>query len=70
MSVCKKEKFVDNDMIYKASKRMPNCTLVEYEDAWHEILMERDEIRNNFLESFCNLIQEHVVSKPETLKPF
>ncbi len=64
------EKFVDNREIMRATKRLPNCAFVDFPDARHEILMERDELRNRFFEAFESLIKVHVIDKPETLKPF
>ena len=36
----------------------------------HEILMEKDAIRNDFIDRFYALIKESIIDRPETLKPF
>lgn len=64
------EDFVDNNAISKVSKKLSNAQLVEYPDAAHEILMEKDNIRDDFFDSFYKLIKEHIIDVPETLKPF
>lgn len=64
------EIFVENAAILAAAQRLPNATLLELSDARHEVLMERDEIRDGFFDAFDKLVREHVIEKPETLKPF
>ena len=44
------EKLVDNDAIIKLSQNLENSKLLSLPDSNHEILMERDSIRDKFLE--------------------
>ena len=37
------------------SKRLPNAVQVEIPGAWHEILIERDELRHRFWTAFDEL---------------
>lgn len=52
------------------AKSLPHARLVELPDAQHEILIERDEIRNEFLDALKDSIQKNIIERPETLKPF
>jgi lysophospholipase len=65
-----KEELVDNTASIYIAHALKHAELVEYPDAAHEILMEKDEIRNDFIERFYQLIKESIVDRPETLKPF
>lgn len=47
-----KEVFVDNRSINKAISLLPNVSSLTFKDARHEILMERDEFRDRFLQQF------------------
>lgn len=51
-----KDWLVDSAAIKLAAGIMPHATLMEFPDARHEILMERDEIRGRFLTEFYRLI--------------
>lgn len=64
------EAFADNAAIRKAASVMPHAKLLEFPESRHEILMERDEIRQAFFEAFHTLIKERIIKRPETLKPF
>ncbi len=64
------EDLVDNKIALKIFAAMHNAKYVEYPGAAHEILMEKDEIRDDFLKHFYNLIKENIINRPETLKPF
>lgn len=65
-----KEDLVDNSKFYKFVKYIPNAEFKDYENSAHEILMEKSEIRDDFLNRFFSLIQQNVIERPETLKPF
>lgn len=65
-----KEGLVDNAAARRLARRLPHARLVEYQEAGHEILMERDDIRNAFLAELDALIREHVIENPQSLKPF
>ncbi len=64
------EELVDNQKIRRAAESLKSCKLVEFPDARHEILMEKDEIRDEFFKDFHALIKENIIDRPETLKPF
>ena len=51
-----KDWLVDSAAIKLAASTMPHATLMEFPDARHEILMERDEIRDKFMAAFYRLI--------------
>ena len=51
------ERLVDNDAIRRAAAIMPQAQLLELAGSGHEILMERDDIRNRFLDAFTQLIK-------------
>lgn len=64
------EDLVDNTITQKIVSNMYNAKIIDYPGAAHEILMETDEVRDNFLHHFYNLIKENIINRPETLKPF
>ncbi len=64
------EDLVDNHKSHQAITHMSNSRCIEYPDASHEILMEKNKIRDDFLQSFFTLIKENVIDRPESLKPF
>ena len=64
------EDLVDNIIAEKVIAGIENSKIVDYPHAAHEILMEQDEIRNDFLKHFYTLIKENIINRPETLKPF
>lgn len=64
------EEIVDNKAIRSAQKKQPGSILLEFDNAKHEILMEKDEVRSMFLEKYYQLIQKSIIDRPETLKPF
>lgn len=51
-----KELLVDNRQIRRAAQHIPKARLLELPDSLHEILMERDPIRNTFLAAFDDLL--------------
>ncbi|MGB0719550.1 MAG: alpha/beta fold hydrolase [Bdellovibrionales bacterium] len=61
---------VDNDIACFVAREMPHAELLQFHDAKHEILMEHDIIRRPFMDAFFKLIEETIISRPETLKPF
>ncbi len=64
------EDLVDNALAQKLLEREPMVKTLDYPESYHEILMEKDYIRDHFLEAFYALIKETIIDKPETLKPF
>lgn len=65
-----KETLVDNAAIRKAADAIPVSKVVEFAESGHEILMETDAVRQQFLEIFHLFIKEHIIDRPETLKRF
>ncbi len=64
------EDLVDNRISHKIMSGMADVQTIDYPGSYHEILMEQDDIRDNFLGHFYNLIKEKIIDRPETLKPF
>tara|TARA_B100000282_G_scaffold106594_1_gene75686 strand:- start:322 stop:1332 length:1011 start_codon:yes stop_codon:yes gene_type:complete len=64
------EHFVDNAAVQHGAKTLENAKLIEYPKAKHELLMEKNEIRDDFLNHFYILIKENIIERPEALKPF
>lgn len=65
-----KDEIVDNKAIKRAASLLPHAELLELPEACHEIFMEKDEIRNKFLERFNELIQKNVLSKEDRFEKF
>ncbi len=66
----KHDALIDNKISKKIINSMDNASAADYPDAYHEILMEKDNIRDDFLNNFYRLVKENIIDKPETLKPF
>lgn len=64
------EDLVDNKRALTAISSLKNAQHKMFDGASHEILMEKDDIRSDFLNRFFNLIKENVIDRPESLKPF
>lgn len=62
------EALVDNDTARKALSAMPHAVITDLPEAKHEILMERDDIRDAFFKSFAELLAVNNIK--EKLKPF
>lgn len=58
LSIAEKEVLVDNDSIKKAAEYLPNAQCSLLKKARHEILMETDDIRNEFLDKTLNLFNQ------------
>ncbi len=61
---------VDNKVTAQVAKQLEHAQLLEYPGARHEILMESNDIRDDFLDHFYKLIIKCIIERPETLKPF
>ncbi|MEZ5918748.1 MAG: alpha/beta hydrolase [Alphaproteobacteria bacterium] len=64
------ENLVDNNAAERAAQKIRHAEILQLPESRHEILMERDEIRGVFLDKFYKLIEETIIARPETLKPF
>jgi lysophospholipase len=63
VAMADKEKIVDNIAILKLPYTMKKITLLKMHHAKHEILMEPDNIRNVFMDSFYQLIKNAITDK-------
>ena len=70
MALAGQERLVDNQKAQHIASTLKSCELLEFPEARHEILMEKDDIRDKFLKNFYALIKENIIDRPETLKPF
>jgi lysophospholipase len=61
---------VDNVVTRRAAQFLPQAMLLEFPESGHEILMEKDAVRGQFLAAFHALVKEKIIDRPETLKPF
>ena len=60
LGLAEKDKVVDNDSIIHAAKHLPHANLEFLNDSAHEILMERDEIRDVFLTKTIELFKDNI----------
>lgn len=67
-AIAGRETLVDNGAARRAIATMPQAQILEMPDAKHEILMERDDIRDEFLKAFQELLRVNNIK--EKLKPF
>jgi lysophospholipase len=56
-----REVLVSNPAQRRLAARLPDATLKVYREAFHEILMERDTIRDAFWADFDTFLAEHGV---------
>lgn len=68
IAVAGRDKLVDNLAIRAGAAAMPQATILDLEESLHEIMMERDDIRNRFFTAFADMLKKHKIS--EQLKPF
>lgn len=64
LAVAGREELVDAAAIRKAAKTMPAARLIEFPEAGHEILMEKDDIREKLLAALKLLTQEILSNRP------
>lgn len=69
-SISEQDDLIDNKLTQNVFSHVKDSRIVEYSDSFHETLMEKDHIRDDFLGHFYNLIKETIIERPETLKPF
>lgn len=65
-----KDCIVDSGAAQDLARRLPNASILDLEQSQHEILMERDDIRDRFFESFDNLIRKNVLSNEDRFEKF
>ena len=63
-----REHLVNNAMTRKLAATMPHARILELKGSLHEILMETDEIRNVFLQTFEDLLRSNNIK--DKLRPF
>ncbi|AEP10194.1 alpha/beta fold hydrolase [Micavibrio aeruginosavorus] len=66
LACAQNEKLVDNRATHKAAARMPHAKVMDLQESLHEILMERDPIRNAFLNGFDELLQHNKIRTQRT----
>jgi lysophospholipase len=59
------ESFVEPAAHRRAAKLLPDCTLIEFPDSKHEPFLERDAIRNRWLDAIDRFVGEHVAGRAE-----
>lgn len=64
------DRLIENDAARLVAGHLPQCSVQDFPQARHEILMETNTVRDAFFKSFYALIEETIIQKPETLKPF
>ncbi len=69
-SIPQRANLVDNMLANEIIGFIPKAKIIDYPGSGHEVLMENDEIRGNFLGHFYALVKETIIDRPETLKPF
>lgn len=70
IAIAGREMIVDNASIERLVVTNSHMQMIEIPGSQHEILMESDATRAIFLNGFYKLLDDHILSKPETLKPF
>ena len=61
---------VDNKVAKNALSHLPKGKMLDINGANHEILMEKDEYRDIFLNEFDKMVKENKIATLENLKPF
>jgi len=64
------EHLVDNKKMTEISQKIEHVDFLVLPESRHEILMERDAIRDVFFAHFEALIRKSILERPHTLKPF
>lgn len=70
MFACGEEQLVNNNTIFRAAKIMPDAVCYNIQGAKHELLMEKDEFRSEFLTHFDKFIDEKVRQNDNRLTLF
>jgi lysophospholipase len=68
MALAGHDRLVDNAAARRLAARLPHAQILEMPDSLHEILMERDDLRNIFLGAFDKWLKTNAIK--EKLKPF
>lgn len=68
MALAGEDRLVDNEATRRLAQSMPQAEILELEGAMHEIFMERDDIRNRFLDAFDELLSKQELKTQ--VKPF
>ena len=64
-----RESVVDNARSRQVATGLIRCKTIDFPEARHEILMERDDIRAQFFQAFHALITENTLVRPQSLQP-
>ncbi len=65
-----KDHLVDNQKIDHVARILTHADYRIFPESHHEILMEKENIRQEFFTHFQTLIRKNILERPETLKPF
>jgi lysophospholipase len=68
LALAGEEHLTDNESCRKLAAAMPSAKIIDIAGARHEVLMERDELRNLFFHAFDDLLRVHKVK--DKVKPF
>jgi lysophospholipase len=55
-----KDEHVDNAATTRAARLLPNAKLLPFPDAWHDLWMEQDSVRNALLAQFETFLNEQI----------
>lgn len=70
ISLAGNDQLVSNSASKQAANRIPKCDLQVIDGAQHEIVMEMDQYRGQFIERFFTFLENNVFNKPEHGKTF
>jgi len=69
-ALAENEHLVDNEKARAVIGAMKNAEVIDIPGGHHEILMDYDAVRDEFLQGFMKLVKVSILDRPETLKPF
>lgn len=70
LALAGRDDIVDNRASVRALSILPNAQSLVFDEACHEILMEKDDIRDVFFERFDELVKENVLSNENRFEKF
>jgi lysophospholipase len=70
IGIAGQDRLIQNSAIWDVVKRLKNGESLEIPESQHEILMERNPIRQQFVERFFTFIEENVLNKPDKGKTY
>lgn len=70
IGIAGEDRLVDNTYIIAASKRLSNVKIIDIPHSQHEIIMEDDKFRTQFLQEFFTFIKDNVLNKFDKSKTY